>query len=274
MSLFNFDHHNRGLVLAGGMLVLAGGVLGGGCGGTDTSTIEGFCQAVAAAACSEPVVRACFGANDAVLEQDTNLCIASRSRLSNCNPDGLIYYPQYADQCVAEYWNAFASGGYDKLGAEALREACLPALNSGHTTGATCNDDIDCNVGAQLRCVKHVSSEGKLVGTCQIPHAVGGGYECSQANAECPEGQYCGSSGYCQAAGKANKECDAAKPCAPGFRCAETVCEAQYPDGHGCKVDNDCANGFCVELSSGAGQCAATYMLSMGTAACRAFINN
>src|SRR3954469_19020088 len=100
MSLFNFDHRTSKLVLACAALMLGGGLIGAGCGGTDTSTIVGFCEAQAIAECSYPVVQACYGSNDASIDADTTTCIATRSQPVKCNPDNLPYHANFADNCV------------------------------------------------------------------------------------------------------------------------------------------------------------------------------
>jgi len=274
MSLYQLGRRNQGLgwVLAGGLIALVGGVLGGGCGGIDTSTLSGFCQAAAQIDCSQAVVQACYGSTDASLGADTNTCIASRSLPANCNPSGLPFHSEFASACLSEHQNAYSGASYDAMEAQALRAACLPAFNKGGEQGAQCGDDSDCDVGNQLACVMREGGNG----TCQVPVQVMGGDKCLDPDSQCVDGDYCDQTNHCVTDGAAGDTCGAGQPCGTSYRCnlASTKCEAQYPDQHLCNVDSDCLNGFCLPVGTaagGAGKCSASYIFAFNTATCVPF---
>lgn len=270
MSLFNFDHRTSKLVLASAALLLGGGLIGAGCGGTDTSTLSGFCEAQAIAECSYSVVQSCYGSNEASIDADTTTCIATRSQATKCNPKNLPYHPDFADNCIDTIANTYAQGQYDRAGADAIREACLPALNEGRQEGADCTDDVNCDVGAELRCITRVGGRG----TCRRPVLVGGGASCKSPDAQCGPEQYCDAGFHCVQRGIADEACGAGQPCGAGYRCNELtqICEKQYANGQTCKLDSDCSGGFCLAVSGGSSQCSSTFQFGLGAPTCLAFI--
>lgn len=268
MSLFNFDYRTSKLVLASAALALTGGVIGAGCGGADVSTLGGFCQALATADCSYAVVQACYGSTDEQLEQDTNSCIAARSQGANCNPEGLPYHSDFADNCIAAHTEAYANASLDRAAFDAVREACLPVFNRAGQKGQACVADSDCEVGAELRCVLRLGGKG----TCQLPIPVPGGESCKDAAAQCPVTQFCDSGFHCVARPVAGESCGEGQTCAIGFRCNELSgkCIAQNNNGTACKLDGDCNSGFCLAAGD-EGLCSGTYQLSFGSATCSDF---
>ncbi|MFT3774444.1 MAG: hypothetical protein QM820_54485 [Minicystis sp.] len=267
MSLFNFDNRTFRLVLAGAALALTGGALGTGCGGSNTGTLEGFCGELAAVECSYAIVTACYGSSDATFQTDQASCIAARSRVSNCNPNGLTYHPEFADACIAQHGLVFSSATIDSATYATLRDACLPAFNQGRTQGSECSDDSDCDVGyAGLRCITRVGGKG----TCQVPVPVAGGASCKDPSAQCPTGNYCDSGFHCVQIGLKGDACGAGQPCGTGTRCVNEVCVDQLTNGQACTSADDCVGGFCLG-GADAGQCAASYILAFGSSTCKAF---
>lgn len=263
MSLFNFR-----LVLAGAALALAGGVIGTGCGGTDTSTVQGFCTALAQSDCSPAIVQSCYGSSEASLQADTDRCIQARSGLATCNPRNLPYHPDFADACIAQHQQIFSASTIDLESWKTVAEACLPALNRGGAQGSTCTEDSDCDVGySGLRCLVRVGGKG----TCEVPRAVMGGESCKAADAQCPDAQYCSETFNCISMPEKGDACGAGQPCGAGFQCAADtkICVNQLPNGSECARDSECQGGFCLDTASGK-QCAASYVFAFGASTCSA----
>src|SRR5262249_53331861 len=155
-----------------------GGVLAAGCGGSsaDYSTQMSFCQALATTDCTDPVVRACWGADDSSVDADTQLCITARSSPHLCNPGGLPYHAQYAQDCVDAHQNLYQGTMLDPGAYAAAQQACEGVFNKGGTTGATCTADSDCAVipaTEQQPSFSCVFFNGK--GSCQMPHPINSG---------------------------------------------------------------------------------------------------
>lgn len=272
MSLFNFHQRTSRLALALTALGLGGGLIGAGCGGANTDTLANYCQAQAEAECSIAVVQACYGSSDATLNDDTSSCIQTRSAISKCNPSNLPYHPEQADNCIDTRASVYGAGKFDRAGADAIREACLPVFNKGGLEGSECTVDDDCDVGAQLRCITRIGGRG----TCRVPKTVDGGSSCKDPAAQCPTNQYCDDGLHCVQRPAAGEKCGAGQPCDTGLRCNEVsqACEKQYANGSACKLDTDCIGGFCIAINgtSGAeGQCSATFQFGFGSATCLDF---
>jgi hypothetical protein len=280
MSAYGFDDIR--LVIAGGALALAGGVLAGGCSSgpsADYSTQMSFCQALATADCSDAAVRACYGADDSSVGPDTQTCITTRSAPDVCNPAGLPYHATYAQDCVDAHTALYMSTQLDPGAFAAAQQACEGVFNKGLPQGASCTADTDCAVLPAVEqpspvCIIHA---GK--GTCQVPSPVGAGAKCVGLADQCPDGYSCqgGSAGsFCvQNPGKG-------EACAPGIQCgssanklrcdpATNLCADPVPDGGSCTDASQCAGSFCVPTSK-SGVCSHTYALALGGAACQAFI--
>lgn len=270
MSLFNFFHHSR-LVLASAALALAGGVIGTGCGGSDVSTIQGFCTALAAADCSATVVTSCYGSSDATITADIDSCIRARSGTDTCNPGNLPYHPDFADSCIAQHQAVYSNPTISQEAFKAMREACLPALNRGGTQGSECTNDTDCDVGySNLRCLVRFGGKG----TCQIPRPVLGGSSCKDPTAQCPTGNYCDEGFHCVETPLKGETCGAGQPCSSGLQCNSTsdVCVDQLPNNSNCSRDSECAGGFCITGATGSGgKCAASYVFAQGALSCSGF---
>lgn len=279
MSAFRL--HMR-LVVAAGSLALAGGALAAGCGGGglsgDYSTQMSFCQVLAQADCSDPVVRACYGADDSSVGTDTTTCIAARSALDRCNPAGLPYHSQYAQDCVDAHTNLYGSSQLDPGLFQAAQQACLGVFNKGGTQGASCSSDADCAVTPvaenqpSLVCIIHQGA-----GTCQIPNLVNAGDKCQDPTAQCPDGYSCLAGGYCVA------NPGSGEACGPGITCGNSVsklrcdlttmkCAAPFDDGQACTDVSECSGNFCVPTAKG-GICSHTYTLALGAPACEVFVS-
>src|SRR5512139_2964862 len=90
--------------LAGCGLILVGLVAA--CGGKRNGTgpdypyptEESFCAQVAESECNDAVVKACYGSDQSTLLEDRASCAAART--AGCNPLGLPYHPELAQECV------------------------------------------------------------------------------------------------------------------------------------------------------------------------------
>jgi hypothetical protein len=270
MSLFNFTHKNLRLALAGALTALAGGVIGAaGCGGGDAQTVAGFCQALAQQDCSYAVVQACYASTDATIETDAQSCVGVRSVTSKCNPQGLPFHPEFGDACLQAHAAAYAAAQVDASAFKAMNDACLAVFNKGGTDGAPCKGDVDCDVGNNLRCIVRVGGDG----TCRLPVPTADGASCKDPSAQCGDASYCDAGFHCVQRGAQGDACGAGQPCGAGFWCNDKtkVCEAQFANTHTCNDADQCVGGFCLGVSAGGAQCAATYVFAFGGAACADF---
>ena len=228
--------------------------------------LSDFCKAVAVADCSAAVLNACYGeAGDGVKDS----CISARSQVARCNPEGLTYHPEKADPCVAKHGEIYGPDSkLTKEDLDALNEACLPVLNRGGLENAPCGQDFDCDTSRDLRCVKKApTDEG---GYCAVPVIVSGGAKCGLTNQQCDEGLFCDDHNHCIVMSGVGEDCSQA-PCDSATNCTETAtdvfaCTAKIATGGACKLDTDCASGFCVNLF-----CLGTLDLTNNNAACADF---
>jgi hypothetical protein len=272
MSSFKFN--GRRWSFAGAVLVLvgAGAVLGGGCGGADIdlSTLSNFCQALAQADCSPAVVTACYGAGDTTIDVDTQSCITTRSAPEQCNPGGLPYHADQAQACIDAHTAAYANSQLAASDLQNVEQACLPVFNKSGQAGGVCTQDSDCDAGSGLSCVIHLSK-----GTCEIPNTVEAGSECVDPAAQCADGNYCEAGNHCVSDPSAGEVCGSGIPCDMGLRCDGTsnTCKAQLPDQADCTANGDCTGGICVPTSSTASKCFATYIFAADSPTCAPFVS-
>ncbi len=269
MSLFDFDHRTTRLLVAGGLLALGGAALGTGCGGgTDTTTIDSFCQAIAQADCSNAIVIACYGSNDTTYQTDLANCVAARSQISVCNPQNLPYHAEYADYCISTHEQVYQATQLEAGAFTLLDQACAPVFNRSGAVGTKCTADIDCDIGGGLACVVHQTADG-TAGTCQTPIPTAAGAKCSDLAAQCTDGLFCQQSGYCVAAPVKGEVCGPGITCAAGFFCNvdSNQCENQKQNTETCTADDNCVGGFCIS-----GQCSGTYSFAFGSSTCQDFL--
>jgi hypothetical protein len=249
------------------LLALAGGAIGAsGCGGGDTQSLAGFCQALAAQDCSYAVVQACYASSDSSLENDVQSCVAVRSSVAKCNPQNLPFHPEFGDACLQAHAAAFAAAQVDEATFAAMQDACLATFNKGGTDGSMCSADVDCDVGNGLRCVVRVGGAG----SCRIPVPAMPGDSCKDPTAQCADGYYCDSGFHCVQEGTLGDTCGLGQPCGMGAWCNDKTkqCEGQFHNGAVCNTGNQCEGGFCLAVTGGGSQCAANYVFSFGAAAC------
>lgn len=235
--------------------------LAGACGGGETEpefrypAQADFCRAAAEAACNTQVVQACYGSDDASLATDRDACIAARSRANTCNPLSLPYHPEEAERCVASYRAVWADAALDRGEVASLRESCLSVFSRGGKDGTSCTIDEDCDTGEGLRCV---TKPGAPTGKCGTPAEVGGGVDCSAANAECADGFFCDAeSSACLQKLGVGKSCSPSRPCQDDLRCTPdpkaepsdepppATCEPKFDNAAPCETGDDCKGGFC-----------------------------
>ncbi len=283
MSSFNFDYRSTRLMVTGALLALAGAALGVGCGGggLDYPTQFDFCQGVAQADCSGPIVTACYGSSS---DQDTQACINVRSSAEQCNPHQyVVYHPEFADQCIAAHQSLYGSNPLDPTLYQAMEQACLPTLNNGGEAGVSCTQQADCDVGAGLSCIIHEAAEGQPTrGTCQVPVPVMPGTSCNGAADQCVDQNGNTNTFYCALGASGSGHnciqnvsgiCGSDVSCTSGSYCnaATGHCAAQLADTFPCTADAECAGGFCVPTSATGGECATMLTLGFASPACAAF---
>lgn len=258
---------------AGAALVVSTALVAGGCdgdAGVDYSSAAAFCQQVAQADCSAVAVQACYGADEATLQADTQTCVGIRSSLERCNPQNLPYNPLYAQTCVDAHAAVYATNPLDPAALAAMTRACNAVFNRGGERGAPCMADTDCavtNVENDLTCVVH---QGQ--GTCQTPFVVQAGKSCASPAAQCEEGYFCDAGGHCVEDPGKGGDCGAGVPCASGLRCdtGTRACAPVVADGEPCTMASDCVGQFCVG-SPEASVCSSTFTLAVLSPTCSDF---
>ncbi len=268
-SSFDFGYPKVRLVVAGALLALAGGLLGGGCStGFDYPTQQDFCQAAAQVDCSGPIVGACFGS---ATDTSTQRCVSTRTSPEVCNPGQLTYHPEAADGCIAAHQALYANNVLDPTLYQQMQQACLPVFNKGQQTGVPCSADSDCDVGSGLYCIIHqgADTKGTFTGTCQVPNPVPPGSSCDAPAAQCVDQTGATDTFYCafitQTGGHdciANPTlghiCGSDVPCAAGLYCEASTGTCAQPHGAStpCNADGECVGGFCLPTSATSGICA------------------
>lgn len=270
----SFDYRNTRLALAGGLLAVIVGALGGGCTVETTEGTEfpfpteaSFCDALAEVQCNDAVVSACYGSDQASLAEDAKSCLSAASRGESCNPLGLTYHPETAESCLLKQRDAYADAEISSSELKTLTEACIAVFSGGGRNGAECTADTDCNTGAGQRCLVKKGEEGK----CFKPVVVSAGHKCTAEDALCEDGFFCDGSN-CIAQPEVGEACEAGQPCVSGAYCAADKCEAQVSNGHDCTSATECKGGFCLQDSDGTdGLCASTSKLQLNGANCNPF---
>ncbi len=238
---------------------------------SELTTVEAFCEARAAAECSDGAVSRCK-------VKDRTTCLAARK--SSCKaavPQGVKLVPQRADLCVKA-----VSGAYEdaKLGADELRavdKACNVGLFAGpFGPRASCTTSFDCDATQNLECVKaYGASEGK----CLVPVLVAAASSCAGEADRCPDDSFCdGTTKVCVPKRAEGQQCQ------PGYAyCTDDLvcqgggpfgghCNAKAVVGEQCSLDSECATGICEKPAKATvGNCAETMELSPLSNACAGF---
>lgn len=278
-------------------LLFVGALCGVACVGTDETTdgptgtvykypSEGdFCTAIAQGECNNAVVKACYGSSDASLAADRDTCVSKRSLPSVCrasvtgvkNAPG-SYHPEFAEACLARHSSIYSDASITHDEVDQAREQCLKVFaNAAGGAGSSCSNDFDCDTTRNLRCVIKGST-----GACAEPIDVGGGEDCSNAAAQCPDTFYCdlGGSNACLKGPGEGQACSATKPCSVDFKCANLdadgngTCAAKLANNADCSAEapEECTGGFC-NAPTGLldGKCASTLTLAQTSASCGDF---
>jgi hypothetical protein len=239
--------------------VVASAWLGAGCTTTETvqgpsplDTEDGFCQALATAQCSASLVSSCYNtkAMDPAFKNDTTRCVAAASRADICNPTGLPYHSEAAQDALDKVTSIYADGVLTDNELPALSAALATVFNRGEAKGSKCVVDTDCDAGNGLTCILHGGN-----GTCGEAMIVAAGSSCATVNASCGENNYCAKfdSGYdCIAKIAAGKgKCAGDFECTDGTRCgSDSLCHALRQDGADCTFGADCAHSFCLKKNA------------------------
>jgi len=241
-----------------GFLALAASALVGGCTSTQTlpgpsplETESGFCQELGKAECSGALVSACYnvGPRSAGFQADTNKCVAAASASNNCNPQGLTYHPEAAQDALDEIEMIYSDGVLTSTELTQMNLALAQVFNSGGAQGEKCNVDTDCDASNGITCNFHNGA-----GFCGAAKPVGAGQSCASVNATCDADNFCAkdvSGFHCIArVTTAGKPCTAVDSCAAGMACTGGVCRNLAGDGASCALATDCARGFCLKDNS------------------------
>jgi hypothetical protein len=240
--------------------VLASAWLGAGCTNTEVvqgpnplDTEDGFCQALAQAQCSSALVASCYNARQmdtATIKTDTTRCVASASRTDICNPTGLPYHSDVAQDALDKITQIYSDGVLTSAELPELNAALATVFNRGEAKGSKCTIDSDCDAGNGLTCILHGGQ-----GVCGEAMIVAAGSSCATVNASCGDANYCAKfdSGFdCIAKIAAGKgKCAGDFECADGTRCgSDAICHPLRQDGAICTFGTDCANSFCLKKNA------------------------
>jgi hypothetical protein len=235
-------------------------------------TEEAFCKALAEAECNDEVVKACYSTDTPA--DDRPSCVDARS--AQCNPSGLTYHPEYAEECLAKRKEVLTDASLSRTEVKDAEEACLAVFSAEGEVGTACATHTDCNTGEGLRCI---SKPGDAAGVCETPVNVGGGGKCDAAGAVCAEGFYCAataSSANCLEALAEGDACSETELCASNLSCevvaGASTCVAKAGNGQPCASSSDCVSGFCTLPTGGtSGVCTELYELTVTSASCDDF---
>jgi hypothetical protein len=233
--------------------------------------VRGFCLEWAERACNDTVVSHCSAA-------DADACVAGQRQFCESIVDDGKYSRLTAEACLDGVEEAYADAQLTAEERDTVRLLGPPCdkIVSGSTGGGgTCTEDTDCNRDVDLLCVKKA---GRGTGTCQIPQAVGGGRDCSAADAVCESGFYCDGTN-CLAEKVSGAACSESVPCSAATRCLTpdgqpptttdggeppaASCEPRSSVGRPCKDDDDCTTRICsLRAGTEEGVCSAVILLS------------
>jgi hypothetical protein len=251
------------------------------------ASVQGFCHEWATRACNDTVWGNCSAAS-------ATKCIeAQQTFCETLVPDGK-YSQLTAGACLdavdAAYKDATLTAD-ERDTVRLLGNECSKIVSGSVGAGGSCKDNGDCNRDVDLACVKKGAT-----GTCAKAKEVGGGVDCSAAEAACASGFYCDEASlHCLEAGKAGIPCSAARPCGPDSKCVGAasgappaggkdgggdagakattggsgVCQARQKAGGACKIDDDCTSRICAITGSDSGVCSAKIILSAAEPVCK-----
>lgn len=246
-----------------------------------------FCTALAEAQCSAEAVKSCYSSSDESLPDDTASCVDKRSAVSLCRASvtggvdlgSPTYNPQVdTTACIDAHRGVYSDARLTMAELTTALETCIQVFSGPGGNGAECGNDYDCSTTDELRCVR---KPGAASGTCAEPVEIGGGEDCSAAEATCAEDFFCDAdSSACLKLKAADAACSATTPCLPDLLCAvaagdeEGVCEAKIANNQDCTLAeaSSCEGGFCNAPSGQTeGKCASTLVLAQTSESCGDF---
>jgi len=286
MSLRNFSTV-AGLLLAGVLTACVSTEETGGGPKYKYPTESSFCAELAKVECNTAVVTACYSADNA---DNKSSCVSARSAADECrasatgvaNPGSPRYNPATAETCLAKQAAVYTDAKLTRDEIKAADEACIQVFSGPGTAGSTCSVDVDCDTTKGYRCITKAGSAG---GTCAEPNPVGLGDDCTDAAAQCDDGQFCGEAAsglICQKRLAEGKTCTESVPCLEDLKCDSVdvmtgmgTCAAKLADTASCTADDQCSGSFCDKdpgaTSTDMGICVEAYILNYKSATCDGF---
>jgi hypothetical protein len=173
-------------------------------------------------------------------------------------PAGKTYDFTKAEDCINKVGEAYKDAKVTKDEIKTYTDACTLLFSGTGVKDSACSADGDCKLSDGLRCVLSTTTSGQtdagalsVSGTCQVPKIVLGGDSCAAVDAMCTVGYHCGATKHCDVNGDTGEACSAALPCKQTLKCSDLgMCVAKLLDGSPCMIDDDCANGICLEQSN------------------------
>jgi hypothetical protein len=247
---------------------------GGDGGNVDLSTVNAFCNARAAAECSDAVISQC------VVSDKTSCLTKGAASCMAAVPQGTTYQQGKAQACLDAVTAAYGMGQITAASQATIDQACGPALFSGPGAARSpCSGPYDCSSAQSLTCIIAFPAPTDGMGKCLVPNNVPAGAACSGEADVCADSYYCEPmSKQCVADEAVGQSCSPGyQPCATGLTCPGlgifgSTCKALPPDGSPCKAGTDCASGLCDKAAAQAqGNCASVITLTQIDSLCLQF---
>jgi hypothetical protein len=212
-----------------------------------TRTRDAFCTEWAVRACGTTVVENCQASS----VEDCRA--AQKTYCLDLVPP--TYSSEQALTCLAAVEAAYADADLRSEELKTVTQLGPPCHQLVRGTGgadASCESNEDCDGPKGFECV---IKGGEILGTCQIPEEVEGGFECAEPQQVCEDGFYCNAEN-CVSYRKLGASCTVDGECGP-----EAYCDLVPPE-----IDKTCvARGGVRAPCSSARECLSEICLTVGS---------
>jgi hypothetical protein len=208
-----------------------------------TRTRDAFCTEWAVRACGSEVVDICQASS----VEDCRA--AQKTYCLDLVPTS--YAPDQARACLdaveAAYLDADLTGAELKTVTQ-LGPPCHQLVRGTGGADASCESNDECDGPRGFECV---IKGGELLGTCQIPEEVEGGFECAEPQQICEDGFYCNNQN-CISYRRLGASCTVDGECGPEAYCEvvppaiDKTCVARAEVGEACSSARECLSEICL----------------------------